>query len=351
MKTKHLFSILIIILIITGCSSSRLSVRPRQDEKWRAIHLLNYNSDNDLVELGKLIPKLDSLGINVIILEVDYHFEFESHPELRQGESLITKKGAREFAEICRKNHIKLIPQFQCVGHQSWAEQTFPLLTKYPELDLTPGAFPGNKDIYCREWDVTNPKVYEIVFDLLDEIIDAFEADAFHVGMDEVFLLGSEQSPSTKGKDPGELFANAVNDIYNYLVLDKGVEMLMWSDRLFDGKKFGIDHEWEASQNGTATALDKIPRDIIMCPWHYEKMDTYPSIPNFIKEGFRVLPSSWREVDAAKLLIDYSYKQTSPLMLGHMFTTWGKTDLLKYPTLIQCIDLILKHDKTGKLIE
>ena len=51
----------------------------------------------------------------------------------------------------------------------------------------------------------------------MDEIIDAFRVDAFHVGMDEVFLLGSDFSPSTKGKDPGELFAKAVNDIHNHL--------------------------------------------------------------------------------------------------------------------------------------
>lgn len=52
-----------------------------------------------------------------------------------------------------------------------------------------------------------NPEVWRVVFELIDEIIDAFNADALHVGMDEVFLLGSEQSPSTKAKDPAMLFA------------------------------------------------------------------------------------------------------------------------------------------------
>jgi hypothetical protein len=33
----------------------------------------------------------------------------------------------------------------------------------------------------------------------MDEIIDAFRADAMHVGMDEVFLLGSEQVAVDKG--------------------------------------------------------------------------------------------------------------------------------------------------------
>jgi hypothetical protein len=263
-----------------------------------------------------LVPKLDSIGLNVIILEIDYNFEFQSHPELRQGEHPITKNAARTFAAICRKHHIRLITEFQCVGHQSWAKTTFPLLTEYPHFDLTPGAFPENDSIYCREWDVTNPQVYTIVFKLLDEIIDAFQVDAFHVGMDEVFLLGSEHSPSTMGKDPGELFAIAINDIYNHLVTK------------------------ESSLNGTAAAVDAIPKDIIICPWHYEKMETYPSIPIFMKKGFRVLPSSWRNVDAAKALIEYSNKKDSPKMLGHLFTTWSKRDLLNYPPLVECMELL-----------
>ncbi len=103
------------------------------------------------------------------------NFKFQSHPELRRGDHPITKKAARKLAKICRKYGIRLITEFQCLGHQSWEEETFPLLTKYPQFDLTPGAFPGNKDIYCREWDLMNPEVNTIVFKLLDEIIDAFQ--------------------------------------------------------------------------------------------------------------------------------------------------------------------------------
>ena len=47
---------------------------------------------------------------------------------------------------------------------------TFPLLTKYPELDETPQVPPDNPDIYCRSWCPSNPKTNAIVFPLLDEI-------------------------------------------------------------------------------------------------------------------------------------------------------------------------------------
>jgi hypothetical protein len=317
-----------------------MEIGPRQREKWRAVHILGYETDQELKEVGKTISKLAEMGVNTVIFEIDYNFDFKSHSELRRGKNPITKMGAHRFAKTCRKNGIRIIPEFQCVGHQSWEEETFPLLTEYPHFDLTPGAFPGNKDIYCREWDVLNPQVNSIIFELMDEIIDAFQADAFHVGMDEVFLLGSERSPSTKGKDPGKLYAKAVNDIYNHLVKSRGVEMLMWGDRLFDGKNFKFG-EWESSLNGTASAVDMIPKDIIICPWHYEKMTSYPSIPIFIEKEFRVLPTSWRNVEATKELILYSQKLKSPKMLGHLFTSWGKTDWLKYPPLIEGLELIL----------
>ena len=56
------------------------------------------------------------------------------------GEKPITRKAARKFSAVCRSRGIRLAVEFQCVGHQSWAGETFPLLTRYPHFDLTPGA-------------------------------------------------------------------------------------------------------------------------------------------------------------------------------------------------------------------
>lgn len=327
---------------LSGQAQQKKPAPAKKAQKWQGVHLLNYNNDADLERLTADLPKLAAQGINFVILEVDYHFEFQSHPELRQDDKQITKAGARKFAAASRQHGIRVIPEFQCIGHQSWAKQTFPLLTKYPQFDLTPGAFPNNEGLYCREWDVNNPAVYKIVFKLLDEIIDGFQADAFHIGADEVFQLGSDKSPSTKGQDPGKLYAKAINDIYNHLVKKRKVEMLMWGDRLIDAKQFNWG-KWEASANGTAAAVDMIPKDIIICPWHYEPMaGGYPSIPMFIEKGFRVVPTSWNKLDALKMLIEYSYKQDSPKMLGHLFSIWGRPrgPLPEYPPMVEGLKLI-----------
>ena len=320
---------------------AEVRVEPKPSGPWRAVHLLDYNSDGDLEGLAQNLGHLAEMGINVLILEVDYNFAFKSHPNLRRGSNPITREGARKFSATCRKLGIRLIPEFQSLGHQSWKGETFPLLTAYPMFDATPGAFPGNEGVYCREWDPLNTAVTRIVFQLMDEIIDAFRADALHVGMDEVFLLSSDLSPSTKGKDPATLFAKAINDIHRHLVRERHVEMLMWGDRLIDGKKYEYG-EWESSMNGTAAAIDMIPTDIIVCPWHYETREAYPSIPMFLDKGFRLLPTGWNKVDATTALIEYSRQHDGPKLLGYMFTTWGvkKEALVDFPALVEGLKLL-----------
>lgn len=313
----------------------------RKSDKWVAVHLLNYTTNEDLDALAEKIPALSAMGVNLIFLEVDYSFEFESHPELRM-EEYITKAAAQKFSAVCKKHDIRLVPEFQSLGHQSWAEQTFPLLTKYPELDLTPGAFPGNEGIYCREWDPTNPRVYELIFPLLDEIVEAFDADGIHLGMDEVFLLGADASPATKGMDPARLYADAVIRMHDHVVKEQGLEMFIWGDRLIDGREFNYG-EWEASMNGTHPAVDMIPKDIVICDWHYNTRETYPSVPHFLEKGFRVLPTSYKNEEATRAFIKYSYKLEHENMMGHLFTMWGaieKDALLEYPSLVSGTELI-----------
>ncbi len=320
----RIFIVALTALFFFTCASAQKQAAfdMKADDQWRAVHLITFETADDLKTLVGMIDDFAAAGINAIILEVDYNFAYQSHPELRRGENPMTKTGIEKIKAQCRARGIELIPEFQCLGHQSWAKETYPLLTEYPHFDLTPGAFANNDSIYCREWDPLNPKVNEIVFALMDELIEAFDPDYFHVGMDEVFLLGHPLSPSSKGKDPAKIYAKAVKDMHGHLVKNRGLQMLMWGDRLIDGNKFGYG-EWEAALNGTAPAVDMIPKDIIICDWHYEVRESYPSIPMFLEKGFRVLPCGWKNTEATKALIRYARKQNDQKILGHLFTTWG----------------------------
>ena len=291
-----------------------------------AVHVLVESKKAAWGLIGE-IPAMAKSGVNLLVCEIDYNYEFVSHPELRR-EDAVSKDMVKQMVRLCRQHKIRLVPEFQSLGHQSWAEKTWPLLIKYPQFDETPGKYPGNKDVYCRSWCPLHPDLYPVIFSLYDELLDVFEADALHVGMDEVFLIGDKDCPRCAGKDPAELFAHAVNTVYDHLVKEKGVEIFMWADRLIDGGATGYG-EWEASMNNTHPAIDMVPKDIIMCDWHYERKyenmngTGYPSVPLFLDKGFRVLPVSFKDTKAVRMLIDYSFKYSSERMLGHMCSSWG----------------------------
>ena len=307
------------------------------NRRWRGVHLM-VNNDGAVTALKEQLPKLAAVGVNALMLEVNYNFEFKSHPELGSPGG-VKAAHAHELAAAARVLGIRLIPQFNCLGHQSWSKTTLPLLTKHPEFDETPGQFPGNTNIYCRSWCPQHPDVNPVVFALIDELGEAFEADAFHVGMDEVFLIASEHCPRCQGGDPARLFAKAVNDLHGHIVGKRKLEMVMWGDRLLDAKAMK-GGEWEYAKNGTAGAVDLIPKDIVICDWHYEKQANYPSVPFLLEKGFRVWPSSWQPLVGAKAFSTFSREQKSARLVGFLCTTWGKVqiaDVAEWPPIMEVL--------------
>lgn len=289
---------------------------------WRGQHLSCGSREGADTLIRLITEQLGPMGVNVLVVEVNYNFRFVSHPEISQG--TLDKAAARQIAAAARTHGIRVIPLLNCLGHQSWAEKTFTLLAKHPEFDETPDIPLHNPGIYCRSWCPLHPDINPLVFDLMDELLDAFEADALHVGMDEVFLIGSDQCPRCKGQNKAELFAKAVNDYHGHLQ-EKGVEMLMWGDRFIDAREMTYG-EWEASMNETAPAVDMVPRDIIICDWHYELREDYPSVRWFQAQGFRTLVSPWRNPRSAEALVRCALQDRTDKLLGVLFTGWSTKD-------------------------
>ena len=78
-------------------------------------------SSEGLDEFVKFIgEELAPRQINTLIVMIGYQYEFKSHPELR-GQDPLTKKDVKKIGKVCRENNIRLIPQINLLGHQSWA--------------------------------------------------------------------------------------------------------------------------------------------------------------------------------------------------------------------------------------
>src|ERR1035441_8135563 len=290
-------------------------------------------SANRLDEFIRFIEKeLAPRSVNTLVLRVDYNFQYASHPELKERAGL-SKEDVGKLVAACKSHKIRVIPQINLLGHQSWQRTCGPLLRTYPEFDETPWVqfperytWPNPDRLYCKSYCPLHPKVHEVVFALMDELCDAFEADAFHAGMDEVFYIGEDKCPRCAGHDKAELFAGEVRLIREHL-RQKGRELWIWGDRLLDGKTTGLG-EWEASISGTDRAIDLIPRDVVICDWHYDH--PAPTAIYFALKGLKVVTCPWNNPQVAVSQLqdvvrfrERASREPLPHLLRMMQTVWS----------------------------
>lgn len=273
--------------------------------------------------------------VNTLVFRIDYGYEFTSHPELTDDNAL-SREDVKKILDACNRGNIEVIPLVNLLGHQSWHGKAGKLLEVYPEFNETPEVilpeeyrWPNADDLYCLSYCPLHPGVHKVVFDLLDEIVDVFDAKSLHAGMDEVFYIGHYQCPLCNGKSKSALFAGEVSAVRDHLA-EKGVELWIWGDRLIDGITTGIGI-WEGSGNDTWQAIDMIPKDVVICDWHYEV--AHPTASYFALKGFRVIECPWRRDDVAitqiedlRRLRENSYGKMRDRYLGMMQTIWSSSE-------------------------
>jgi len=274
--------------------------------------------------------------INTLILAVNYNYRFTSRPEMASPNA-IGKEEVAKIVEVCKKHGINVFPLINLLGHQSWSDSTGKLLSVYPDFTETPNIkaqkfdWPNPDGYYCLSYCPLHPDVHGVVFPLVDEVLRDFGAKDFHAGMDEVFYIGHESCPQCAGKDRAKLFADELTKIRDHLA-GSNARLWIWGDRLIDGTKTGVG-EWEGATNGTAPALDMIPRDVVICDWHYNRAET--TAPMFAAQELDVVSCFWNRpqvaadtLDAVKLFRNVS----NPKMAGHyhgvLQTVWSGNDSL-----------------------
>lgn len=300
------------------------SVLPAQEFAVRGIHLAAPRPDEIPLAVKFIGEALPKEGVNTLVLEFNYRYRYTKRPEVID-EGALSESDVKQLASACRQAGVRFIPMINMLGHQSWAKTTFGLLRAHPEFDETPGLYPDNQGIYCRSYCPLHPEVHAVLFDLIDELMDVAGADAFHAGMDEVFLLGEDACPRCRGRNKAELFAGEVRAIRDHLAL-RGRQMWVWGDRFLNGDLTGIG-KWEASTNNTAAAIDMIPTDIVISDWHYEA--AHPTAAYFALKGFPVVSSPWRkesvalrQLDQMRLARAAAAPRAAERYLGMLQTTW-----------------------------
>ncbi len=285
-----------------GISCCEIDDAPRMP--FRGVHIMLPGTE-DIAFAKRFIKYVVSpMGYNAVIIEFAGAMRFDSHPEIfdavndakekaRRGEYPhyphaevgglygISKADAKDFVDYIKSFGIEVIPEVQSLGHVQFMTLAYPEIAEIEEetkeekvneliADVPPSKFYHH--CYCP----SNERSYEILFDLLDEIIEVTRPSQYvHMGHDEVYKMGV--CPVCREKDPAELFAKDVCRIHAYLK-QKGLKMMMWGDMLQPVSKYK-----------TPPAIDMIPKDIVLLDfiWYFHFPKDIEN--NLLEKGFKVI--------------------------------------------------------------
>ena len=145
----------------------------------------------------------------------------------------------------------------------------------------------------CWRW--SSPKVQKMIHDHTEAIIKAAKPrNRVHLCSDEVFHFAI--SKHDKGKDQGKLYADYVNTMHAQMA-GHGLKLWMWPDMLLrdiapENVGAAALGEWTSELGHhvvTYTAIDMIPKDIIMHPWYYGPIKERLAYKYLIDKGFPVV--------------------------------------------------------------
>ncbi|MEK6793745.1 MAG: beta-N-acetylhexosaminidase [Spirochaetota bacterium] len=276
-----------------GAEIPAVRIKDRPDLPFRGFYIEG-GGRNSGPEMKRLIRNVYSyFKANTIVYQVKWgELAWKSHPEVA-GKDALPVSSLAEMAAYAKKYHLRFIPAVFTYG------KVMDLLKSHPEIAEDPDwqkkGWPHGA--YCPN----RPKTYPLVFDLLNEVIDATQCDAMHIAHDEI--AGMVVCPVCKTKDPADLFANDVNKTRDFLE-KRNVRTMIWGDFLLEKdywEKLGVENcnSGNPHYGGLIVhpALQKLNKDIIITDWHYNyrpSIDTtYLSFNYFSTNGFQVIGCPW----------------------------------------------------------
>jgi hypothetical protein len=260
-------------------------------------------------DIKRVADMAHAAGFNTLIIQLREGARPDSAPWTPQNDA-IDREGLRDVIAHARALGLKVIPEIKLLTHQEKFFQD-----NYPDLMF-------NKVTY----DPRNPRTYEVVHRLLNEVIDLFEPPAIHIGHDEVVGWNERHAEIVLAEGdrslPAELFLQDVLALHVFLK-NRGIETWIWGDALVAPSEFPgmLQRHLHGGLPGYGKALrDKLPRDIVICDWHYfDRQREFPTIATLRTEGFRVLGSTFHQ---SSTIENFSRSASRNGAIGMIATTW-----------------------------
>lgn len=230
--------------------------------KWRAFMLDEARYFKGTAQVKLLLDEMAHLKMNVfhwhLTDDQGWRIEIKKYPLLTQigskrkstqigplqwdspiqsgeiHEGFYTQEDIKEIIEYANERHITIVPEIEMPGHSSAAIASYTWLgTSKNEIEV-PTKFGVGTDVY----DVSDPKVYQFLTDVLDEIMTLFPSNVIHIGGDEVKYNHWKSSKSVNDymkknnlKTPADLQVYFTNSISNF-IQSKNKRMMGWNEIL-----------------------------------------------------------------------------------------------------------------------
>ncbi len=303
----------------------RMPLRDRGAMEFRAVQLDIANQPENLEYIRSFINFAAKCGYNYLALHLKGRIRTRSFPYKSPSESY-SPDDMRKIVDYAAKKKMAVLPIVETFGH---VEQFLecPELAHLAELrDGREGRFAKARMAFCPSLEGTR----EFLENYLAEIAELFPSEYFHAGCDEVWDIGYCDlcRKRLETETQADIFGKHLNLVHGIVARKLQKRMIIWDD-LFDLYP---------------QALRALPRDIIMCAWHYDKLIEKPfghcggpqtdKLALYAKLGFKSIFAP--AVFSIRNVESFSAYAMNRNILGGLLTVWGMQRLFlfsDYPTI------------------
>ena len=258
--------------------------------------------------LRQVIDQIVPAGFNTLVVQISDAVDFD-HPAILPREDAMSADVFMGVVDYARGRGLRVIPEVKLLSHQ----KKFLAPTR-PDLLYN-----------AVTYDPRNDQVYELVFSYLETLISIMQPDAVHIGHDEIrgFTARQRERYLRPGEAalPPELFRADVERLHGWLT-ERAIEVWMWGDMLLAPEEFPRMRERHLHGNMAYAALRaELPRDIVICDWHYRDEVDFASLQAFVDEGYPVLGATWKAASSTRAF-SRAAAAMEPRPAGMMATSW-----------------------------
>jgi hexosaminidase len=247
--------------------------------------------------------KIDLVGFNM-----EHVFDFQTQPLVSPKEApkeaALTPAEIKELVDYASKYYITLLPEQQAFGHL----HQFLKYEIYSDLAETP---------HGHVLTPTNPKTYDFIRQIHSEVVPLFPGPLFHIGADETFELGLDQTKALATQEGlGRVYLEHLQKVFE-IMRPYHKQLMFWGDIAVKYPEL----------------LTILPKDVIAVPWEYAPKASYEDIITpYTDAGLRVVVAPgagnwgviWPDLDSALVNIrNFVRDGQKHQAIGALNTTWN----------------------------